>query len=159
MSTPERGSAGDLFADEDPFAEHPGRGGVDDPTIWLAGFLAEAEQLAAQAEAAQAAMAEQSSTVENRLMRMTMGPSGQITKLVFSPSANAATAAQLTESFQELHTQAASQATRETLRIMSGLVPAGDPSLDVIRDSVSEEVREQMVLDEATQPTDTEEER
>ena len=150
MSTADRGSL-DGHGAEDLFTDHPGRGGVDDPTIWLTGFLAEAEQMAAQAEAAQQAMAGQSSTVENRLMRMTMGPSGQITQLVFSQSANAATAAQLTESFQELHTRAASQATRETLRIMSTVVPAGDPSVEAIVGSVSPEVREQMAIDEAAE--------
>lgn len=161
MSTPERGSLNGLDPDEDLFTSHPGRGGVDDPTIWLANFLAEAEQMAAQADAAQQAMVEQSSTVENRLMRMTMGPSGQITQLVFSLSANAATGAQLTESFQELHLQAASKATRETLKIMSTLVPADDPSVTVIAESVSPEVREQMAIDEAAEANDdhTEEDR
>lgn len=151
MSTPERGSSDGQDPVADPFIDHPGRGGVDDPTIWLASFLAEAEQMAARAEAAQQAMSEQSSTVENRLMRMTMGPSGQITQLVFSASANAATAAQLTESFQELHTRAAATTTRETLRIMSTLVPTDDPSIQAIADAVSPEVREQMASDEASE--------
>ncbi|MGA4669745.1 hypothetical protein ACPCG0_08125 [Propionibacteriaceae bacterium Y1923] len=151
MTTPEAGAPDALDPTADPFQDHPGRGGVDDPTIWLANFLAEAEQLAAQAQAAEAAMADQSTTVENRFMRMTMGASGQITKLVFSPSANAATAAQLTEAFQELHVQAASSATRDTLKIMSTLVGPDGPSLGAIRDSVSDEVREQMALDDAAE--------
>ncbi|MGA4508574.1 hypothetical protein ACQB6R_09215 [Propionibacteriaceae bacterium G1746] len=143
-----------LTPDEDPFAHHEGRGGVDDPTVWLAGYLAEAEQLAAQAAAAEQAMAAQQTTVENKFMRMSMGPSGQITELVFQPSANAATAAQLTEAFQELHIVAASASTRQTMRIMQSLVSPDDPSLQAIAESVSPAVREQMVIDEAAEQAD-----
>lgn len=135
-------------------AEHPARDGVDDPEVWLRQFMAEAEALAAQARAVEDALATQEAEVENKFMRMRMGASGQITSLVFSPSANAATAAQLTEAFQELHVQAAAQTTRTTLAMMSAVAGEDDPSLDLIRNSVSPEVAEQMAIDEAADPID-----
>lgn len=139
--------------DADPFDDlaHPGRDGVDDPAMWLDQFLAEANALAAQAQQVEQALADQTSEVENKFMRLRMGPSGQITSLVFGPSANAATAAQLTEAFQELHVRAAAQATRATLGAMSALVEPGDPSLALIRESVSAEVAEQMAIDDAAE--------
>lgn len=129
--------------------ENPARGGVDDPQIWLDRFVAEAHELAQQSRNAQAAMADQHIRVENKFMRLTMGAGGQITELVFLASANAATAALLTESFQELHTRAAAKATRATLDIMATMAGPDDPAINAIRDSVSPEVREQMAYDEA----------
>lgn len=129
--------------------ENPARGGVDDPKIWLDRFVAEAHELAQQSRDAQAAMADQQIRVENKFMRLTMGAGGQITELVFLASANAATAALLTEAFQELHTRAAAKATRATLDIMATIAGPDDPAMNAIRDSVSPEVREQMAYDQA----------
>ncbi|MGJ6981102.1 hypothetical protein ACSDQ9_11340 [Aestuariimicrobium soli] len=117
---------------------------TDDPHVWLVQFLAEAEAMERQADAAGRALAEIEATVENSFMRLTMTGGGTISRLVFRPSANAATAAQLTEVFAATHAEAGAEVTRRTLAVMAQLAGPDDPSLAAVRQAVPASVREEM---------------
>lgn len=133
--------------DFDPVAHPELAPEVDDPQVWLDQFLAEAQQMQAQAEQAERQYADISTTVENKFMRLTMAAGGTITSLTFLGSANAATAAQLTDAFRETQAQAGAEVARRSLAVMTTLAGPDDPAVRAVEQSLPEEVCEQMAAE------------
>lgn len=114
------------------------------PDEWLRDFQQQAHDMAARAEQAQDALANNVATVENRLIRVTMAAGGTIQHLEFLPAATQASATELTTAFRELHSAAGAQVTRSTLAVMADLAGPDDPSLAAIRQAIPAHVQEAM---------------
>lgn len=119
-----------------------------DPEIWLRNFRAHAEQLQRQAEAAQATLAANEATVEDRLMRITVSSGSQIKNIVFLPAASRAGAGELTASFRDLYAKAGAIVARTTLSVMAGLAGDDDPSLNLVKRQVPEDARAVMAAED-----------
>ena len=134
------------FGDDDynPLDDPQYRQRSEDPRIWLEKFKAHAQELAKAGRRAQERLAANEVTLENKLLRLTMGAGGTVKDIRFLSGADAASATQLTAAFKDLQTKAGAQVTRNTLGVMHTLVPEDDPSMQAIRDSVPADVRAEM---------------
>lgn len=135
--------------DFDPIANPELAPEVDDPEIWLNNYLAHAQALEASAQRAEAQLDQIGATIENKFMRLTLGAGGTVSSLVFLGSANAATAAQLTDVFRETHAQAGAEVTRQTMAVLTTLAGPDDPTVRLVEKSVPENIREQLAADAA----------
>lgn len=129
----------------------PIRFDAEDPQVWLQKFKAQAKALGRASQAAQARMAQNKVTVEDRLMRLTLNSSNAIEEITFLPPAGSASATELTKSFRDLYAQAGAHVARETLSVMATLAGDNDPSLDLIRRCIPDNIRQQMAEDEEDQ--------
>ncbi len=127
------------------------RGGraAQDPEAWLRNFQAQAEAMQRQAAEAEARLAANEVTVENRLIRMTLASGSQIKDLVFLPDAGRATAPQLTAAFRELYAKGGAKVARETLAVLGELTGEDDPSLNLARRQIPADVQAVMADEDA----------
>ncbi len=113
----------------------------EDPEVWLRNFKTQADALQRQAEAAQARLAANEVTVENRLMRITLTSGSQIKEILFLSDASRASASELTSSFRELYAQGGAKVARTTLSVLTDLVGEDDPSVGLALSQVPADVR------------------
>lgn len=119
-----------------------------DPERWLAGFTAQAQALQAQAEDAQARLAANQATVENKLVRMTLTSNGGIADIMFKPDAGRAAATELTAAFLEAYREGSATVARETRNVLAALAGPDDPSLAAFDRAVPEQTRAAMAEQE-----------
>ena len=123
----------------------------EDPQIWLNKFRAQAEQLQKQAEAAEERLANNQVSVQNKLMKLSLGSGGAVQSLEFLTDAGRASATELTAAFKDLYTKAGAQVARETMAVMASLAGEDDPSVQLIRRQVPLDVQLELdAEDEAT---------
>jgi DNA-binding protein YbaB len=122
---------------------------AQDPEAWLRNFQAQAEAMQRQAAEAEARLAANEVTVENRLIRMTLASGSQIKELVFLPDAGRSTAPQLTAAFRELYAKGGAKVARETLAVLSELTGEDDPSLNLARRQIPADVQAVMADEDA----------